>query len=116
MHYKFHEPHPAITNLIINKHGEEKENRMCYPSDQFYLPVNDALNLQIRYPERGISSSLIVANRTNDSIKKTHKKIISLQRNGWCLREEFGAVPRKKSLRLLALQGKYHGRQYYQRN
>jgi hypothetical protein len=25
---------------------------MCYPSDQFYLPVNDALNLQIRYPRR----------------------------------------------------------------
>ena len=62
MHYKFHEPHPAITNLVINKHGEGKENRICYPGDQFYLPVKNALNLQIRYPERGILSSLIVAN------------------------------------------------------
>ena len=49
MHYKFHEPHPAITNLVMNKHGEGKDNKLCYPGDQFYLPMKDALNLQIRY-------------------------------------------------------------------
>ena len=49
MHYKFHIPHPAITNLVLNKHGEGKDNKICYPSDQYFLPVKDALNLQTRY-------------------------------------------------------------------
>ncbi|XP_046653152.1 uncharacterized protein LOC124343739 isoform X1 [Daphnia pulicaria] len=47
MHYKFHAPHPAIDNLVKNKHGEGKDNKICYPCDQYFMPLKDALNLQI---------------------------------------------------------------------
>ncbi len=47
MHYKFHAPHPAIDDLVKNKEG--KDNKFCHPCDQYFMPVKEALNLQIRY-------------------------------------------------------------------
>ena len=49
MHYKFHKPHPAIDNLVANKHGEGKDHKICFPGDQYFMPAQEALNLQIRY-------------------------------------------------------------------
>ncbi|EFX72029.1 hypothetical protein DAPPUDRAFT_254936 [Daphnia pulex] len=42
MHYKFHAPHPAIDNLVKNKHEEGKDKKFCYPCDQYFMPVKDA--------------------------------------------------------------------------
>lgn len=49
IHSKHHTPHPTITNFLTNKHGPENENRDGYPSDQYFIAIQEALNLQIRY-------------------------------------------------------------------
>ncbi|KZS02954.1 Uncharacterized protein APZ42_034405 [Daphnia magna] len=47
IHSKHHTPHPTITNFLTNKHGPENENRDGYPSDQYFIAIQEALNLQI---------------------------------------------------------------------
>ncbi|XP_057372908.1 uncharacterized protein LOC130693732 [Daphnia carinata] len=47
IHSKHHTPHPLITNFFASKHGSENENRACYPADQYFIPLQVALNLQI---------------------------------------------------------------------
>lgn len=49
IHYKNHVPPSAVNSFLISKDGQGEENKHCYLVDQYFIPIKDALNLQLRY-------------------------------------------------------------------
>lgn len=49
IHCHKHTSSPAIYNFLISKHGPREENKNCYVVHQYFLPIKDALNTQVRY-------------------------------------------------------------------
>ncbi len=49
IHNKNHAPHPTLMKFLTSKHRNDLGNKNCFPIDQYVLPKNYALNLQLRY-------------------------------------------------------------------
>ena len=48
MRYKHYTQPLAITNFLIDNHGPRMDTKHCYPCNQYYFPMKDALNIKIR--------------------------------------------------------------------